>query len=143
MINRENSLRKGKHRNTFLSLWSERKGWILKHTYEGNCQCRPRPSTFPTGSMNVMKGSKMTPFSLSKKWGDPTSLSTLSTGTSHFLRLRKRYSLSVRGHPPPGFVSHPATPTFRTLPPTTVVSFPVCSPSSLSKYTHSFLCPKK
>lgn len=45
-----------------------------------------------------------------KKWGDPTSLPILSTGTNHFLQLKKSRPPPIRGHPPPGFVSNFATP---------------------------------
>ena len=49
--------------------------------------------------------------SLAKKWGDPTSLSQMPTGTNHLLQLKKKSPPSIKGHQPSGFVSHPGTPT--------------------------------
>lgn len=127
ITNRKNSLRKGKHKqhckaailqkNKRRKYFSpsvgreEQKGWTLNHSLEANCWCRPRPGTrLPNRVQGCDGGSPMTPFSLAKKWGDPTSMPILSTGTNHFLQFKERGPPPVRGHLPTGFGSHWATP---------------------------------
>ena len=94
-----------------IRLREEQKGWTLNHSLEANCWCRPRPGTrLPNRVQGCDGGSPMTPFSLAKKWGDPTSMPILSTGTNHFLQFKERGPPPVRGHLPTGFGSHWATP---------------------------------